>query len=141
MGARRPRRSSLHAVAIDALIARGSLRKIREQPGEVGPGVADEERFGRVPKRRLNHHQCDQLGVSELRRDHDRRSLGRALWLFDEEVVDRDLESRSEVSRSGFMRCVHSDQGLYRPPILDTFVNRKVDHRAERANPLELLGQ
>ena len=105
----------------------------------MGVGVTQEARFGGEPQQCLDHCEGDLFGVGELRGDADGGSLRCPLWVFDEEVVDCDVESGGE----GVQVRVHA---LYPfgirvcigPLILDTLVTQTVDHRAERANPLEL---
>jgi hypothetical protein len=66
--------------------------------------VAPEAGFGGVAKQCLDDGECDQFGVSELRCDPDRGALRRLLWVFDEEVVDGDVES----GREGVQVRVHA---------------------------------
>ena len=59
--------------------------------------------------------------------------------MFDQEIVDRDVESGGEGVQVRVHALFLQDQGLLGPLILDTLVTEVVDNRAERANPLELL--
>ena len=82
----------------------------------MGVGVADEACFGGEPEQGLQHGQGEEFGVGELRGDPDCWSFGCPLWVFDEEIVDGDVES----GREGVQVRVHAlflqDQGLYTPP-------------------------
>ena len=67
-------------------------------------GVADESGFGGVAEESLDDGQRDEFGVGEFRGDPDNRSFRCPLWVFEQEVVDRDVES----GREGVQVGVHA---------------------------------
>ena len=87
--------NSLAAVT-EAFVVAGPVRQVWEPGAQVGVGVADEAGFGREPEQGLEHGQGDEFGVGEFRGDPDCRSFWCPLWVFDEEIVDRDVESGGE---------------------------------------------
>ena len=88
----------------ESFVVRGPLREIRKQAAQVPVDVADETGFGGVAEQRLDHRQRDEFSVAELRRDPDLRPLRCPLWVFDEQVVDGDVES----GREGVQVRVHA---------------------------------
>jgi hypothetical protein len=105
----------------------------------VGAGVADEAGFAGEAQEGLQHRQGEQLRVARFRCDPDRWPLGWPLWVFDEEIVDGDVDSDREGVKVRVHALCPSGSGLVEPLIVDTLAAYLGDDRAERANALELL--
>lgn len=78
--------------------------------------MADEACFGGEAEQCLEHGQGEEFGVGEFRGDPDLGPFRCLLWVFDQEIVDRDVES----GREGVQVRVHAlflqVQGLFKPP-------------------------
>ena len=62
----------------------------------MGVGVTDEACFGGTAEHYLQHGQVEEFGVDEFRGDPDRRPFRPPLWVFDQRIVDRYVESGCE---------------------------------------------
>ena len=80
----------------ETFVVAGPVRDIGEPGGEMGLSVADETGFGREPEQRFDDGEGAEFGVGEFRGDPDGGPFWRPLWVFDEEVVDGDVESGGE---------------------------------------------
>jgi len=123
----------------ESFVVRGSLGKIGKQPAEMTVRVADEAGFGRETKQRLNHCQGQHFGVGELRCDADSWSFGPPFGMSGQQVVDRDIQCGYERVQIGVHARSSKIDGVVAAPILDALARYVVDHRAERAHPLELI--
>ena len=124
----------------EAFVVAGPVRNVGEPWGEMCFGVADEPGFGGEPQQGLDHGEGDEFCIGEFGGDPDSGSFGRPLWVFDQQVVDGDVESCGEgVQVRVHALCPWGSGFVSSPLIVDTLATRVGDDRAERANPLELL--
>ena len=92
----------------ETLVVPGSGWQVWEPGAQVGVGVADEPGFGGVAEKCLEDGEGEEFSVAEFRDDPDCRPFRSPLWVFDEEIIDRDVES----AREGVQIRVHA----LRPP-------------------------
>src|SRR3954447_7158314 len=88
----------------ESLVVAGTVRQVGEPGPQVGVCVADEAGVAGVAEQALQDCEGHQLRIGEPGCDTDCWPLRRPLWVFDEEVVDSDVQSgRGRVVRTGVL--------------------------------------